>query len=590
MLPRDKGDFPKMLQGIKRLVSKKASPERVIATVVNLLIKNHYPLLPRLAAGSASLAKAEIIGGFSQWLGQMDVKDIGFWLSSTYAHLVNPDRRKHRAMFFTPPVFGGRMLDDLEHAGVNWTTAHIIDIACGGAAFLAPAARCMAEALAADGASARTILAHVQTHLTGIEIESFLAKLSRFFIGVTLYPWIEEARRVPVIRLLVGDALHHSTSLIGRFDAVICNPPYRKLTRAEVNVLPAHLRELCFCQPNLYAMFMALSARLLNEKGVAGLLTPMSFLSGQSFLRLRKHLAETRQIERIDLVEERTGVFLGVEQNTAITVLAPKKKRSGRTEVFVGVGAAGWRPAGKIAIDDTGGPWVLPRCAEDAKLLAVANGHTVAGYGYATAVGDVVLFRDKRRRYATLEAARHAKAMHPVPMLRAPEIRPDGTLEFQRNERPDCFIDAGTSEKGVIRGAAVALQRVTSPDQPRRLICASVPANLQCEHDGVMGENHVTFLVAGNDATVKPELLARILGSEPVDRLFRCRSGANNVSAYELAHVPLPDPEVVRTALAAGATIDASVRAGFGIPDPATNKPKKHGPTPRQIHRPSQRP
>ena len=149
-----------------------------------------------------------------------------------------------------------------------------------------------------------------------------------------------------------------------------------------------------------------------------------------------------------------------------------------------------------------------------------------------------MLHRDRRRRFASLEAARRAKAVKPVPMLRASEIRVSGKLEFERQERPDCFIDVGRQGPGLVTKPAIALHRVSSHDQDRRLICAPVPRALQSEHGGVLGENHVNFLVAINGKPVHPALLARILRSGPVDRLFRCRSGATNVSVYELTHLP----------------------------------------------------
>jgi adenine-specific DNA-methyltransferase len=220
---------------------------------------------------------------------------------------------------------------------------------------------------------------------------------------------------------------------------------------------------------------------------------------------------------------------------------------------------------GNVALDTTENLWVLPRGAGDAELLRSANGCTIADYGYSPAIGGMVCFRDRRRRFASLAEARRAKVKHPVPLLRATEIRADGTLAFQHDQRPDCYIEAGVGDYGVVRCPAVAIQRVSAPTQSRRLNCAPVPRDLQLRHDGVIGENHVTFLVAGSNPAVSPELLARIMSSTPVDRLFRCRSGAKNVSVYELSHLPLPNPTIVEQALANGAEIDDAVREGYGI-------------------------
>ena len=64
-------------------------------------------------------------------------------------------------MFFTRPILGDRILDNLEKTGVAWSEARIIiDLACGGAAFLAPAARRIADTLTARGDSAEDVLIH----------------------------------------------------------------------------------------------------------------------------------------------------------------------------------------------------------------------------------------------------------------------------------------------------------------------------------------------------------------------------------------------------------------------------------------------
>ena len=183
----------------------------------------------------------------------------------------------------------------------------------------------MAEGLSAKGKDPTTIISHIQAHLAGMEIESFLAKLSQFFIDITLYPWIEKDGRRPIIPIAIGDALRHAPTLVGQFDAVICNPPYRKLPRSEVERLPVYLRHLCHMQPNLYGIFMALAMQLLNKKGIAGLLTPMSFLSGQSCLLLRRHLANTRRVARIDIVEEKLGIFLAWSRTPPSPCSHPKR-------------------------------------------------------------------------------------------------------------------------------------------------------------------------------------------------------------------------------------------------------------------------
>jgi hypothetical protein len=87
-----------------------------------------------------------------------------------------------------------------------------------------------------------------------------------------------------------------------------------------------------------------------------------------------------------------------------------------------------------------------------------------------------------------------------------------------------------------------------------------------------MGENHVCFLVpfVGKQQLVSVEVLAKIMNSTPIDRVFRCLAGTATVSAYELKAMPLPDPFIVRKALTAGTLPDEAVGEGYAAAELAT--------------------
>ncbi len=63
---------------------------------------------------------------------------------------------------------------------------------------------------------------------------------------------------------------------------------------------------------------------------------------------------------------------------------------------------------------------------------------------------------------------------------------------------------------------------------------------------------------------ITPAQLAQILRSKPIDRLFRCISGANNVSVFELSQLPLPCPKNLQLALAEGLDMTSAILHAFG--------------------------
>jgi adenine-specific DNA-methyltransferase len=107
---------------------------------------------------------------------------------------------------------------------------------------------------------------------------------------------------------------------------------------------------------------------------------------------------------------------------------------------------------------------------------------TLADYGYAPRIGAFVWNRDARTTYPSAESAAHARGGTAVPLLWSSDISPDGSLRFTgapKANREDCFVNLGAKDHpSIVRKPSVLLQRVTSNDQPRRLIAAAVPKPL----------------------------------------------------------------------------------------------------------------
>ena len=247
--------------------------------------------------------------------------DAAYWLSSAYAICAGDAHRRPLAMFFTPPSLTSRLLDDLSASGVRFDKGKFCDPACGGAAFLAPIALRMKEQLAARGVRPRKVLEHVASHIVGIDLDPTLCALSKHFLLMALREEVLAAKGwTPEFQVKPGDSLSCLAGSYGAFDVIVCNSPFRKMTAGEVNRYRLDFEEVIDGQPNLYGLFMALSVRLLKGTGVAALVTPTSFLSGLYFRKLRTFLMSNVDVLNIGMVSDRLGVFIDVEQETALTL------------------------------------------------------------------------------------------------------------------------------------------------------------------------------------------------------------------------------------------------------------------------------
>lgn len=573
--PNQKTQLKRHISQLKSLLAKYGvTPVVLVGTILRAWTAQVSPKMSSSTLPvSPKLLAEPLVARFVERLAGHSLLESAYWLSSAFTLLGDEQERQRLATYFTPPSITKCLLDELAGEGVDFGTQAFFDPACGGAAFLAPIAVRMRDALRAKSVPEAEILKHIENHLFGTDVEPTLCALSRHFLQMVLIDEIAACGRVPTLRVQCADSLTKLTDMFGQVDVVVCNPPYRKMKADEVARLRPAYDEVIEAQPNLYSIFLALSIRLLREGGVAALVTPTSFLSGRNFTLLRAYLIAQTQVRSIGIVSDRKGVYIDVEQETALTLVrrtCTEGERLGPTRVSVVASDGAYRAVGLSTLPAAGTLWPIPRMEGDAALLRVigASPFRLTDYGVTARIGAYVWNRDTRLNYFSLKQARVERARTAVPLLWSSDVRADGKLHFTEkkkvNGEPN-FIDYGSREHtSVIRRASVLLQRVTSNDMPRRLVGAAVPKALIERYGGFAGENHTVILEQhAPDAPLSSATLAAVLACDSIDRAFRCISGSTNVSTYELGQLPLPDPQVLAKLLARGMDIDRAVRHAF---------------------------
>lgn len=572
LLPKEKLQFYRRVRALAPIAAKRGGAMRLTHTLLAAWLNRKYPLLSQATLVHVqSLSNDSQVLAFADWLASHELLEGAFWLSSAYATWVGDEVRREKAMFFTPPELSARLIADVFRRGVRFDRAVFADPACGGGAFLAPIAMRMRKELQGKGYGPKRILNHVRTHLLGIDMDPVLCRLSTYFLKMALYEEIVAAGKEPRFRVRQANALTQARRLYSRVDVVICNPPYRKMPSAEVSLYKVAYGKVIERQPNLYGLFFDLALKLLKPNGTAALLTATSFLSGQHFSKLRTHLLHQARAKQIDIVGERNGIFVGAELDTAITVFQKRGRglrRANRTIVYSLNRAKKFQRIGSYRMPNSGTAWPVPKSPEDAKAIEIAGDsqYRLSDYGYNTRVGTFVWNRDRRRKFVSERAAkRRAKVKAAFPLIWSSDISQGGRVKFGYRPSHDSFVSMGNADHpSLIRNPAVVLQRVTSSDQPRRLVGAPISRRLLNRYGGVVGENHVVFLEqATGISQISPRQFARVLRSNSIDCLFRSLSGAANVSAFELSQLPMPNPEFLRKQLRRTIDTDFAVRRAF---------------------------
>lgn len=562
MTSATKRHFLRLVRALRAVIQgAQLGPDVVVGSVLARWCKELFPGLPRSGLQvDAKLRRDPAVAAFVDFVKGQELLEAIYWLSSAYAQLVGEERRKQLAMFFTPPSLTSRLLDDLSTIGVDFAVRKFCDPACGGAAFLAPIAMRMRDAMRERGASPLHILNHVQRHLLGFDKDAALCKMSKHFLLMVLHDEVIATGARPKFRVYQGDSLLRAQHLLGTLDVVVCNPPFRKMSSAEVAHYLNDFADIIQAQPNLYALFIALCVKLLASGGTCALVTPTSFLSGQYFSKLRTFLMTQTTLLSIGMVSDRLGVFIDVEQETALTLARreePAHSSAIEAEVSVVARDGEYVDVGRCVLPNSGAAWPVPRAESDVALLksAAKSCATLSDYGYAPRIGAFVWNRDTRTTYPSAKSAARARGGTAVPLLWSSDISPDGNLRFtgsSKANREHCFVNPGGKDhRSVVRRPSVLLQRVTSNDQPRRLVAAAVPKTLIETYGGFVGENHTVILEqVSPEPVLTPEQLAQLLATPTVERYFRCISGATNVSVFELNQLRLPDPDRLKALLA----------------------------------------
>lgn len=576
VIPQSKAQFNSLVKSLDKVAKKnKKEPQKLVEAILYAWQLRSYPLLAtRFPLETTELVRQDKVQDFSRWLSLQSFNDAAFWLASAYAKWVGEEVRAAQALYFTPPKLADRVIDDLVQRGASLTNGCWHDPACGGAAFLVPTAQRMAEALSSIGTPPKELLKKIERQISGNDLDKALLALSKQFLMMALYSYIETENIFPEFDLQNEDGLLPNHVGGTAPDVVICNPPYRKLSATETKKYAPKFQEIIRSQPNIYGLFIREALNVVKPGGLVGLLTPTSFLSGASFSKLRSRILDLSDILQIDMLSDRTSMFIAVEQETVISVLKKMQTTSNEstsTDIYFLNRDGTYENVGRHSLSKSGAPWPIPRSRADSELLTCA-GHSTArlsDFGYTAKVGHFVAYRDKRRRFT--KKPKNSSKRCVVPILWAGDITNQGLHHGRTHKitRTDYFIEVSALDHtSVISCPAIVLQRLTSNDQAKRLIAAHVPVPWQQEHEGFVAENHVIVMQTQPCNSWSPELMAKLLNSSSINRLYRSISGASNVAISELMELPLPAPSKLEEALAMTEDLDVAVRIAFGLATP----------------------
>lgn len=341
------------------------------------------------------------------------------------------------------------------------------------------------------------------------------------------------------------------------FDIVISNPPYFKIGKGDSRALAA--AEVVRGQPNIYALFMAISASLLRKNGDFIFITPRSFASGPYFQKFRAFFFNKIRPTSVHVFGSRRDAFRRDEVLQENVILTGIRRDSwhlnGSSEATLEISSSRgigditkpqrrrvtMKSALNLSLPDR--VLRLALCDADAEALETVDTWPcdLRSLGLNISTGPVVPFR------ATNLIGKMGSVPHThSPLLWMNHVRAMEIIWPIKRHKPEYIRRAGAEGLLVKNKNYVLMRRFSAKEEPRRLTAAPYIADSIAIPD-VGLENHLNYIHRPSGVISEDEAwgLAALYNSCLLDTYFRCVSGNTQVGATELRAMPLPSSETI---------------------------------------------
>ncbi len=335
-----------------------------------------------------------------------------------------------------------------------------------------------------------------------------------------------------------------------KFDIIISNPPYFKLSKDDKRTIAA--QRLVSGQPNIYSLFMGISAKLLYEGGEMIFITPRSFASGNYFKAFRELFFNTVQVHKIHLFNSRKETFDrdNVLQETVI-IKAIREKIDSQKEVIVSSSGGikdifnpsinSFKTEELISLKSKEIILHLPTNGKEEKILSLISTWNcrLIDYDISISTGPVVSFRAENFIQNNYENG----SVFLAPLFWLHNVN-KMILEWPKQFKDKgqyIRIEESTKSLLIPNKNYIFLRRFSTKDDKSRLIAAPYFCNYY--QSNVIGvENKVNYLYRKRGHMDRSETvgLCALLNSELFDTYFRIFNGNVNVSATELREMLFP--------------------------------------------------
>ncbi|MBT3383520.1 MAG: N-6 DNA methylase [Prolixibacteraceae bacterium] len=339
--------------------------------------------------------------------------------------------------------------------------------------------------------------------------------------------------------------------LIEKYDYIISNPPYFKISKSDNRVQVA--QELVYGQPNIYSLFMGLSAKLLKPDGELIFIVPRSFAAGNYFNAFRKSFFNDVSISDIHIFKSRNKMFKNdnvLQENIIIraTEITNSHIRVSVSECVKDLHESQiseYKTKELIDLNSVEKILYIPSNNKEAETINVFRRwkDSLNGYNIQISTGPVVAFRSKN--YLISDYISNIKLAPLIWLHNVKEM--EFVFPLNKGTKPSYIIDSEESHNVLLKNKNyVLIRRFSSKDDKNRLVCSPYFAkSTGTERIGI--ENHLNYVYRPNGDLSEEEIwgISALFNSSLFDTYFRTFNGNTQVGATELKQIKMPPLEKI---------------------------------------------
>ncbi len=465
----------------------------------------------------------------------------------TYSGSTSEKHKKHSGQFFTPRLIA-EFMGNLSQP--HSTKISILDPGCGTAI--------LSCALIESLITKKKI---EEIELTLFETDSGIIEETK---KVTLFlkEWLIKQGISLNISIKQNDFILSNTDVfsqntlfenkrIKKYDYIISNPPYFKIPKSDIRSQTA--KELVYGQPNIYSLFLGLSAKLLKSDGELIFITPRSFAAGNYFKAFRNSFFREVSISDIHIFESRKKMFKNDNVLQENIIIRATKKTNQLIRITVSESESGlkditssvYRTEDLIDLSSKDKILFIPSNTNEADAIKVFKEwrYSLNHYNIEISTGPVVAFRCQE--FLIPDYTPHRQI---VPLLWLHNVKKmESVFPLKKKNKPSYIISSKASKRVLIKNKNyILIRRFSTKDDKSRLICAPYFASSNnVDYIGI--ENHVNYIYRPNGELSENEIwgIVALFNSSLFDAYFRTFNGNTQVGAFELKQIKMPPLEKI---------------------------------------------